>query len=65
MNGRAQDAVTGTFLSEDPYIRDPKNTQNYNRYSYVLNNTMSFTDPSGYCPGASLLIICDSRTLSR
>ena len=49
MNGRVQDAVTGTFLSADLYIRDPKNTQNYNRYGYVLNNPMSFTDPSGYC----------------
>ncbi|MGP9568503.1 RHS repeat-associated core domain-containing protein [Halomonas sp. AOP5-B2-8] len=25
---------------------DPHNSQNYNRYSYVLNNPMSYTDPS-------------------
>ena len=48
MNGRVQDAITGVFLSADPYISEPGNPQNYNRYSYVLNNPLSFTDPSGY-----------------
>jgi RHS repeat-associated protein len=48
MNGRVQDAITGRFLSPDPYITQPGNTQNYNRYSYVYNNPVSFTDPSGY-----------------
>jgi RHS repeat-associated protein len=47
MNGRIQDAVTGRFLSADPYISEPGNTQNYNRYSYVLNNPLSYVDPSG------------------
>ena len=48
MNGRVQDAITGVFLSPDPYISEPGNPQNYNRYSYVYNNPMSHTDPSGY-----------------
>ncbi len=48
MNGRVQDAITGRFLSADPYITEPGNTQNYNRYSYVYNNPMSYTDPSGF-----------------
>ncbi len=48
MNGRIQDAVTGRFLSPDPYIEDPNNTQSFNRYSYVLNNPLSRTDPTGF-----------------
>jgi RHS repeat-associated protein len=52
MNGRVQDAILGRFLSPDPYIQDPSNAQNYNRYTYVLNNPLTFTDPTGfYCGG--------------
>jgi len=48
MNGRVQDAANGRFLSPDPYITDPLNTQNYNRYSYVYNNPATFMDPTGF-----------------
>jgi RHS repeat-associated protein len=48
MNGRVQDSVLGRFASADPYITEPGNTQNYNRYSYVYNSPLSLTDPSGY-----------------
>jgi RHS repeat-associated protein len=48
MNGRVQDAISGTFLSPDPFITDPLNTQNFNRYAYVYNNPLTFTDPSGF-----------------
>lgn len=48
MNGRAYDPVTARFLSADPTIQFPDNLQSYNRYSYVLNNPLAFTDPSGY-----------------
>lgn len=48
MNGRIQDAVTGRFLSPDPFVPDPLNTQSYNRYSYVMNNPLTWIDPSGY-----------------
>ena len=48
MNGRVYDPVTGRFLSADPLIQDPYDAQSYNRYSYVKNNPLSYTDPSGY-----------------
>ncbi len=47
MNGRMYDAQQGRFLSPDNHIQDPFNTQNFNRYGYVLNNPLSLTDPSG------------------
>jgi RHS repeat-associated protein len=48
MNGRVYDPAIGRFLSSDPYVQFPLSAQSYNRYSYVLNNPLSFTDPSGY-----------------
>jgi hypothetical protein len=48
MNGRVQDAITGRFLSADPYGTEMGMTQSFNRYSYVINNPMSYTDPSGF-----------------
>jgi RHS repeat-associated protein len=48
MNGRVYDAGLGRFLSADPHLQAPTETQNFNRYSYVLNNPLSLTDPSGF-----------------
>jgi RHS repeat-associated protein len=48
MGGRIYDPTLGRFLQADPFIQAPKNSQSYNRYSYVLNNPLSYTDPSGY-----------------
>ena len=48
MNGRVYDSVIGRFLSPDPYIQSPYYAQNYDRYSYVLNNPLKYIDPSGY-----------------
>jgi len=47
MNARLYDPAVGRFLSPDPYVQDPGNSQNYNRYSYCLNNPLKYTDPSG------------------
>lgn len=48
MNGRVYDPELGRFLSPDPYIKDLTNTQHYNRYTYVSNNPLSLTDPTGF-----------------
>lgn len=48
MNGRIFDPVVARFLSPDPIIQDMENSQNYNGYSYCLNNPLRYTDPSGY-----------------
>ncbi|HTE42060.1 MAG TPA: RHS repeat-associated core domain-containing protein, partial [Steroidobacteraceae bacterium] len=63
MNGRVQDAIIGRFLSADPFIADPSNTQSYNRYSYLNNNPMSFTDPTGFLPDPVLdpVIVTEPR----
>jgi RHS repeat-associated protein len=47
MNGRLYDPKLHRFLQPDNYVQDPNNTQNYNRYGYVLNNPLKYTDPSG------------------
>jgi len=48
MNGRVYDPNLGRFLSVDPVFQFPTNTQSLNPYSYVLNNPLSLTDPTGY-----------------
>ncbi|WP_417199891.1 RHS repeat domain-containing protein [Bizionia sp.] len=47
MNGRLYDPSLKRFLSADNFIQDINNTQNFNRYGYVLNNPLLYVDPSG------------------
>jgi RHS repeat-associated protein len=47
MNGRLYDPYLQRFLSPDNNIQDPSNSHNFNRYSYCLNNPLSYSDPSG------------------
>ncbi|MCX6232098.1 MAG: FG-GAP-like repeat-containing protein [Bacteroidetes bacterium] len=47
MNGRLYDPLLGRFLSPDNYMQAPDNSQNFNRYSYCINNPLKYTDPSG------------------
>ncbi|WP_133822034.1 RHS repeat domain-containing protein [Tahibacter aquaticus] len=57
MNGRLYDQNLGRFLGVDPIIENP-GSQALNPYSYLQNNPLSGTDPSGYakaseeCAGA-------------
>jgi len=48
MNGRVYDYNLGRFLSVDPFIQEPGNSQSMNPYSYIMNNPLAGTDPSGY-----------------
>ncbi len=47
MNGRLYDPLVGRMFSADPYVADNTMVQRYNKYSYVNNNPLKFTDPSG------------------
>jgi RHS repeat-associated protein len=48
MNGRMYDYRLGRFLSVDPIISNPANSQSINPYSYIGNNPLSGVDPTGY-----------------
>ena len=38
----------GRFVSADPLVPEPGNPQGLNRYAYVTNNPLKYTDPSGH-----------------
>jgi RHS repeat-associated protein len=46
-NARLYDPALGRFLSVDPLIAHPGSTQSINPYSYVENNPLNKTDPTG------------------
>ena len=48
MNARLYDPSIARFLSADSIIPDMYDTQAFNRYSYVKNNPLKYTDPSGH-----------------
>ena len=47
MNGRIYDPVMSMMLSPDNNIQMPQMSQNFNRYSYCLNNPLRYEDPTG------------------
>ncbi len=48
MNGRIYDSHLARFVQADPIIQAPEVLGSLNRYSYVWNNPLNMTDPSGY-----------------
>jgi RHS repeat-associated protein len=48
MNARYYVPSLGRFASADTLVPDPTNPQQFNRYAYVLNNPLRFTDPTGH-----------------
>jgi len=64
MNGRVQDPVLGRFISADPLIDGTFGTQGLNRYAYVGNRPLSFTDPSGFLgtPDMTEIVVTGNST---
>jgi len=50
LRSRAGFPMIGRFLQPDSVVPDPSNPQSLNRYSYVLNNPLRYTDPTGHDP---------------
>ena len=51
-DARYYDAALGRFISADTLVPQAGNPQDLNRYAYVRNNPLRYTDPSGHCiPG--------------
>ncbi len=50
-DARLYDPVLGRFTMADTLLPDLYNPQALNRYAYVLNNPLIYTDPTGHYPG--------------
>ncbi len=48
MAGRIYDPLAARFTTADPVMQAPFWSQGLNRYSYVFNDPLNNTDPSGY-----------------
>ncbi|MBF0778974.1 RHS repeat-associated core domain-containing protein [Streptococcus cuniculi] len=48
LRARYYDSRAGTFLTEDSYQGELTNSLSQNRYAYVQNNPVNYTDPSGH-----------------
>ncbi len=64
MNARLYDPLLGRFLSPDPYVQAPDFTQNFNRYSYALNNPLKYTDISGEIFGIDDAVIISALIIA-
>ena len=47
-NARYYDPYLNRFISPDSIVPAPQNPQSLNRYSYVLNSPLRYTDPTGH-----------------
>jgi len=52
-NARIYDPQIGRFMSADTEIPDANFSQSYNRYTYVENGPLSYTDPTGHALGGN------------
>jgi len=49
-NARWYDPYVGRFIQPDTIVPEPGSPQAYNRYSYVYNNPVTYSDPTGQEP---------------
>lgn len=49
-NARFYDPSIGRFLTPDAIVPNPTDAQHFNRYAYVTNNPIKYTDPTGHEP---------------
>jgi hypothetical protein len=77
MGARFYDPYLTRWISADTIVPDLSEPQDFNRYSYVRNSPLGYTDPSGHCltpfcigeiviaaVGALLLTSCDSPQMA-
>ena len=57
-NARYYSSDTRRFTQPDTIIQDVYNPQSLNRYSYVLNNPLKYTDPSGHIIEDACIVEC-------
>ena len=66
MNGRVYEPIIGRFLGVDPIVQ-VGNSQSPNSYTYVWNNPLTLTDPSGFTTDndktVHQCISCDWRSI--
>ncbi len=55
LRARYYNSENGNFLTEDTYAGSILNPLTLNRYTYVLNNPLNFTDPTGHKASSRLL----------
>ena len=53
INARYYDPTLGAFTQPDTIIPNPASPASFNRYAYVTNNPIKYTDPSGHNPAVA------------
>jgi hypothetical protein len=63
-NARWYDSATGRFAQADSIVPNQYNSQNLDRFGYVLNNPLRYSDPSGHvdCDGENNVDGCQKVT---
>lgn len=49
-NARYLETGIGRFISPDSIVPNPFDPRDHNRYTYVRNNPLKYTDETGHCP---------------